>query len=98
MKKMIRTIFVVIALLSITPEARSQNSGYVSENTYTNAVGFRLGTDNGITFKHFYKPTWAFEIQGTTGYRAIVATALIEKHYEIANTRGLNLFFGGGLH
>ena len=98
MKKVIRTIFVVVAFMAITAEARSQDNGYTSEISYKNSIGLRLGTDNGLTFKHFYKPTWAFEGNVTTGYRGLVGTGLFEKHINIAHRAGLYLFFGGGAH
>lgn len=97
MKKIIHTIFVALALIGCTSKAWSQ-TGYTDENNYTNSIGLRLGTENGLTFKHFYRPTWAFEGMVTTGYRAMVATALVEKHVQIFYTDGLNLFFGGGAH
>jgi hypothetical protein len=97
MKKIIYTIFAAITLISIAPKAWAQ-TGYTSENNYTNSIGIRVGTENGLTFKHFYRPTWAFEGMVTTGYRALVATALLEKHVEIFKTDGLNLFYGGGAH
>jgi hypothetical protein len=97
MKKIIHTIFVALAFIGCTSKAWSQ-SRYTSRDTYTNSIGLRLGTENGITYKHFYRPTWAFEGMLTSGYRALVATALVEKHYEIFKTEGFNLFFGGGAH
>jgi hypothetical protein len=97
MKKFIHTIFAVLAIISCTPKAWSQTR-YMNDNGYTNSIGLRLGTENGLTFKHFYRPTWAFEGTVTTGYRALVATALVEKHVEIFDTDGLNLLFGGGAH
>jgi hypothetical protein len=96
MKKLIQTIFAVIAFLAIATEAHSQNKG--SAVNYTTSLGVRLGSDNGVTFKHFYRPTWAFEGTITTGYRALVGTALIEKHISINKDNNLQLFFGGGGH
>lgn len=97
MKKIIHIIFAALTIINCASKARAQ-IGYTNENNYANSVGLRIGSENGVTFKHFYLPTWAFEGMVTTGYRALVATALVEKHYEIFKTDGLNLFFGGGVH
>lgn len=97
MKKILQIIFVVMAI-SYAAKARSQNNGYTSKNNYTNSAGLRLGTENGVTFKHFYRPTRAIEATLTTGYRAFVATVLVEKHIELFRTDGLNLYYGGGGH
>jgi hypothetical protein len=97
MKKTIQIIFVVLAFISFTAKAQSQD-GYVPKQNYSNSIGLRLGSENGISFKHFYKPDWAFEASITTGYRAIVLTGLFEKHFPLSDVQGLNLFCGGGVH
>jgi hypothetical protein len=97
MKKAIQLFFVAVAFAGITTEAWSQ-SRYISDNTYTNGIGLRVGSENGVTYKHFFRPTLAFEGTVTTGYRALVATALIEKHFPILPDDGLDLFVGGGVH
>jgi hypothetical protein len=102
MKKIVTLIFAVLSFTAFTVKAQTEN-GYVknskySNSVYTNSIGLRAGTELGVTFKHFYKPTWAFEGTVTTSYRALVATALFEKHYELFYTPGFNLFFGGGAH
>lgn len=97
MKKAIQIIFVVLALVSFTTRAQSTKIGdAVPVNNYANSIGIRLGSENGFTFKHFYKPTWAYEVTLTTGYRALIVTGLVEKHYLVGE--GLNLFLGGGAH
>lgn len=99
MKRTIQLFFAVILLAGVTAKAWSQKIGYISENSYKTSLGLRAGSETGFTFKHFYKPTWAFEGTITTGgYRALVATALFEKHFPVDDTEGLNWFFGGGAH
>lgn len=104
MKKMVTLIFAAFALSSFTAKAQTTDDGYAPDNTnavihsYRNSIGLRAGTELGFAFKHFYRPSWAFEGQLTTGYRALVATGLFEKHYEIFYTPGFNLFFGFGGH
>jgi hypothetical protein len=98
MKKMIQLIFAVIVLTGITSEAWSQKNGYVTDDSYKTGIGLRVGSENGVTFKHFFKPTWAFEGTVTTGYRALVATALVEKHIHLLPDDGLDMLFGGGVH
>ena len=98
MKKLLSTIFVALALTGLTAKAQSDKLGYASTDNYSNSVGLRAGSENGLTFKHFFKPTWAFEGTITTGYRALVATGLVEKHVPIADADRLKLFFGGGGH
>ncbi len=99
MKKIIQTIFVVLAF-SLATKAQTSD-GYKPEKMagagYTTSIGLRLGTENGISFKHFYKPTWAFEGNLTTGYRSMVLTGLFEKHFPL-NVQGLSLLCGGGAH
>lgn len=101
MKKIAAVIFAAVAI-GFAAKAQDQNTGYVPDNYkpdhYTNSIGLRAGTELGASFKHFYRPTWAFEAQLTTGYRALVFTGLFEKHYEIFYTPGFNLYFGGGAH
>ena len=66
--------------------------------TYKNGIGLRLGTDNGLTYKHFFRPTVAFEGLLTTGYRAFIITGLIEKHIPFATAPNLSFFLGAGAH
>lgn len=99
MKTTIQLFFTVALLAGITVKAWSQKIRYIPENTtYTTSLGLRAGSETGFTFKYFYKPTWAFEGTVTTGYRAVVATALFEKHFPIDDTEGLQWFMGGGAH
>jgi hypothetical protein len=98
MKKAILLFFAVVVLTGITAEAWSQKSRYISDNGYTTGVGIRMGSETGLSYKYFYRPTWAFEGTITTGYRAVVLTALFEKHLPIFEVDGMNLLFGGGVH
>lgn len=65
---------------------------------YKTSVGIRLGGTSGLTVKHFYNPSHAFEgIVGTFG-NGFSITGLIEKYQPVYNTAGLNFYYGGGMH
>jgi hypothetical protein len=65
---------------------------------YQTALGIRIGGTSGVTFKHFYKTSTAFEgILGTFG-NGISVTGLIEKHANAFDAVGLNWYYGGGAH
>lgn len=63
-------------------------------------VGLRMGTDPGITVKHFVTQTGAIEGILHTGYRGLLVTGLYEWHKSIgeAETPGLKLYGGIGGH
>lgn len=61
-------------------------------------VGLRLGTDPGITVKHFVRPNGAIEGILHTGYRGLLVTGLYEWHKGIGDDPGLKLFGGIGGH
>jgi hypothetical protein len=66
--------------------------------SYTTAVGVRVGGTSGVTLTHFYKPTVAVEgILGAFG-NGYSLTGLIEKHMPAFNAEGLSLYYGGGAH
>lgn len=92
------TILFITALtcLSLSVTAQTKLKALEEDEHYINGIGIRAGTENGLTFKHFYKPAWAVEITGTTGYRMVVGTILIEKHIPLF--RNTYVFVGGGTH
>jgi len=68
---------------------------------YSFAIGARggaTGSSSGLTIKGFTGETFALE--GIVGYwhGGIATTLLAEKYVPAFHTRGLNWYFGGGLH
>ena len=61
-------------------------------------VGLRLGTDPGITVKHFVKQNGAVEGILHTGYRGLLITGLYEWHKPLTDPVGLKLYGGVGGH
>jgi len=86
-----RTV-ILFAFLLTAAGAGAQNGA-----SYTNGIGIRLGTDDGITFKHFIRDDAAIEAILSTGYHAAILTVLFEKHQPLA-APGLDLFYGAGGH
>jgi hypothetical protein len=82
------TIAVCMAAGSTTVHAQQGQTG----------VGLRLGTDPGITIKHFVAPNGAIEGILGTGYRGLLVTGLYEWHKPIGTEPGLKLFGGIGGH
>jgi len=65
---------------------------------YALAAGIRLGGTSGVSGKYFYKPDMAVEgIVGTFG-NGFSITGLLEKSIAFYNTKGLYLYYGGGVH
>jgi hypothetical protein len=92
MKVLLKLVVAVVFLLS---------SVYVADTyaqSYTTAVGLRVGGTTGVTLKHAIRPSTMVEgIVGgfSNGYSV---TGLIEKHTLAFNERGLNWYYGGGAH
>ncbi|MGZ3862221.1 MAG: hypothetical protein ACXVPN_11905 [Bacteroidia bacterium] len=103
MKTVLKTIIVTPLLLYaiIRPQAiTAQTTDKVPANTtttYRNAVGLRIGETSGVTFKHFFTNSSAFEgIVGAWPY-SLGITALYE-NYIPSGAKGLNFYVGGGGH
>lgn len=65
---------------------------------YKTAVGIRLGGTTGVTIKHFYGASHAFEgIVGSFG-NGFSFTGLLQKYHTVYNTPGLSVYYGGGMH
>jgi hypothetical protein len=86
-----------LLLMAIAISATSLAQGDKGK-TYNNGIGLRLGTENGVTYKHFFKETVAFEAMLTTGYRAFIITGLVEKHFPFRTADGFSFFLGAGAH
>jgi hypothetical protein len=97
MKNILTLFCCAISLLYFTNDIYSQKIRY-DQNPYSSSIGLRVGSENGLAFKHFIKPTWAFEGTVTTGYRSLIFTALIEKEFSVSDENGPYLLVGGGLH
>jgi hypothetical protein len=68
---------------------------------YTFAIGVRggaTGASSGGTIKGFIGESVALEGIVGVWHGGIATTALVEKYVPAFNTRGLNWYFGGGLH
>lgn len=76
------------ALIMLLPVVMSAQTG----------VGIRLGTDPGITVKHFVRPNGAIEGILHTGYRGVLITGLYEWQKPLGNAAGLSGFLGAGGH
>ena len=61
-------------------------------------IGLRLGSDPGITVKHFVRENGAIEGILHTGYRGVLVTGLYEWHKGIGETPALKLYGGVGGH
>ena len=65
---------------------------------YALAAGIRLGGTSGVVGRYFYKPDMAIEgIVGTFG-NGFSVTGLMEKSIPFYSTKGLYLYYGGGVH
>lgn len=65
---------------------------------YKTSVGARVGGTTGVTVKHVYRPTLAFE--GIVGgfARGMSVTGLVQKIQPALATPALYLYYGGGAH
>ncbi|MBW6490513.1 MAG: hypothetical protein K0B15_04885 [Lentimicrobium sp.] len=66
--------------------------------SYSTAVGARLGFFNGITIKHFVNPTNAIEGIASFRWQGFVLTGLYEWQKPINGAPGLDYFLGFGGH
>lgn len=90
--KQMWTVCLLVAGLCLTA-----HDGLYAQQFKT-AVGIRLGGTTGVTVKHFYNPTHAFEgIVGSFG-NGFSFTGLIEKYQPVYNAQGLSVYYGGGMH
>jgi len=66
---------------------------------YVTAAGLRLGTDWGLTVQQRIAKNITVEgiLQSSLQREEVMVTGLIERHYPVIH-RGLNIYFGGGLH
>lgn len=93
MKKLIFTLIVGAALFTVNmTSAKAQD--------YKNAIGGRLGSANGITFKTGLSKGAMLELIGnfrsTRGIDYFRITGLYEVYNPINGAAGLNWYYGGG--
>lgn len=65
---------------------------------YSNAIGFRGGFSQGLTFKHFLGSNSAVEGILATRWKGFNLTGLYEIHANAFDVEGLNWYYGGGGH
>lgn len=91
--KQITLLFAIMAVaFCMAPQqATAQN--------YRNALGFRFGYPFGLTYKHMFKETSAFEgIVGVRG-RSVEFVGLYEYHfYPARRAKEFDVYVGGGGH
>ncbi len=87
MKKLFLTLILFFSISSI-----------LNAQDYENAIGFRFGLSNGVTFKHFISTNDAVEGILTTRWGGFNLTGLFERHTTAFDTDGLYFFYGGGAH
>ncbi len=69
-----------------------------SASGYSHALGFRFGSDLGITYKGSIGGSSYIEGILSTGYRRLMLTALYEKHFPAFHRNDFQWYLGGGGH
>lgn len=85
-----RFAIVIIGLIFIASAAGAQD--------YNTGIGFRGGTFNGITLKHFVGSNNAIEGILSTRWQGLKVTGLYEIHQQAFDTPRLNWYYGVGGH
>ena len=70
----------------------------VKAQDYENAVGFRGGWFNGLTFKHFVNSNAAVEGILLTRWQGIAVVGLYEIHKSLGRSFPVNVYYGAGGH
>ena len=101
-QKIISALIVATGISSATITAAQERlepvRPAVNQSNYKTAIGLRAGETSGLTIKHFFSESAAFEgIIGVWPY-AFGFTALFEKHEQAFNLEGMNWYYGGGGH
>jgi hypothetical protein len=100
-----KTLVILMMLLTSTAIGQEQTQPIVQETPqpsinssyYRNAFGLRVGGTSGLTYKHIFANSHAFEAILGLWPHAIGLTALYEKNIN-AGTPGLNFYYGIGGH
>jgi len=85
-----RLLFIISLLTVLSVQSHAQE--------YINAIGFRGGISQGLTFKHYISRTNALEGILATRWNGFYLTGLYEVHTEAFDTQGLYFYYGGGAH
>ncbi|WP_291784056.1 hypothetical protein [Cecembia sp.] len=88
MKKRIFLLVFSFGLLYTVPSFAQYNTG----------IGLRAGVTNGLTVKHFISQDAAIEGLLHARWGGFLVTGLYEVHRDIREVKGLQWFFGGGVH
>lgn len=99
---LISAVFLAAGLCSAQIAAGQTNPDpmrpSIGKSKYNTAIGLRAGETSGMTIKHFFNETSAFEgIIGVWPY-ALGLTALYERHEAAFNVEGMNWYYGAGAH
>jgi hypothetical protein len=91
--KRLKCITLVVTLLVLISLG---NSGFAQ--SYTTAIGLRVGGTTGFTVKHAINPTTA--VEGIVGgfSNGFSITGLVEHHTRAFDERNFNWYYGGGAH
>ncbi|MBL7111322.1 MAG: hypothetical protein ISS19_05210 [Bacteroidales bacterium] len=95
MKKFCFLCFLIITLL---------HGKQVVAQEYDSGIGVRAGLNPGITGKIFMARHSVFKTMGAlegivaVRFKGVAVTGLYEFHTEVFDTKGLYLYFGGGIH
>jgi hypothetical protein len=83
---------LLLFLLVFTAAKQSVAQGY------ENAIGLRLGTSQGITFKHALANDGMLELMLTSRWGGWNFTAMYQKYAPAFNADGLYWYYGAGAH
>lgn len=76
------------------------STGKLIAQDYDNAIGVRLGTENGLSFKTFIDNTNALDFilsfRSNNARKSSKITALYEVHQQIPDALGLGWYYGAG--
>ncbi len=86
----VRTLAIAVCLFAGATQLHAQQG--------QTGVGIRLGTDPGITVKHFVTERGAIEGILHTGYRGLQVTGLYEWHTPLSSAPGFKFYAGLGAH
>jgi hypothetical protein len=94
---MLKSVVTTVLLLMMTTFSFAQID-YAFERPYQTALGVRVGGTSGVSIKHFYSSSMAFEgLIGVFG-NGFSLTGLVEKHRNAFDAVGLNWYYGAGAH
>jgi hypothetical protein len=109
MKKVFHASLALVFFALFSFEAKAQRVPRFGEDVlniapYSTGIGFRTGTEAGLTVKQFIGQRSALEAIISTALfssqvtRGLNATLLWERHQQIGDIRGFLWFFGAGGH